>query len=331
MNSDDRLDQLTRWVRSLDGFGDATLVPASADASFRRYFRVGEAPSYIAMDTPTGREDNLRFVRVAGYLESMSLHCPAILESDLEQGFMLVTDLGDCQYLQALGEIPESANRLYVDAIESLVRLQERGSAFQDKLPPYDETLLRFELSLFADWLCSTHLGVEFSASDESDWQACCDLLVDNAVSQPKVFVHRDYHSRNLMVSATDNPGILDFQDALEGPYTYDLVSLLRDCYIRFPESFVAEHVDAFLARRAFDVSAGQFRRDFDLMGMQRHLKASGIFARLKHRDGRPNYLADIPRTLRYVVDVAEAYDDLEFLASFIGGRVLPRLADAES
>ena len=331
MNSDDRFDQLTRWVRSFDGLGDAVPVPASADASFRRYYRVEGTQGYIVMDTPTGREDSLRFIRIAGYLESMSLHCPAILETDLDQGFLLVTDLGDRQYLQALNDTPESADRLYADAIDALVRLQERGTAFQDKLPPYDDTLLRFELSLFRDWLCDTHLGLEFSAGDESEWQTCCDLLVDNALGQPKVFVHRDYHSRNLMVSAANNPGILDFQDALEGPYTYDLVSLLKDCYVRFPDEFVAQHVASFVERREFDVSADQYRRQFDLMGMQRHLKACGIFARLKHRDDRPDYLADIPRTLRYVVDVAAAHDEFAFLASLINRRALPRLSDAAS
>ena len=331
MNSDDRFDQLTRWVRSLDGLGEAVPVPASADASFRRYYRVTGRQNYIVMDSPTGREDSQRFIRVAGYLESMSLNCPAILETDLDQGFLLVTDLGDRQYLQALNDSPESAEHLYRDAIDSLVRLQERGAAYQGELPLYDEILLRFELSLFRDWLCDTHLGLGFSAGDESAWQACCDLLVENALEQPRVFVHRDFHSRNLMVCAADNPGILDFQDALEGPYTYDLVSLMKDCYVRFPDEFVARHVTRFLERRAFEVSAEEYRRQFDLMGAQRHLKACGIFARLNHRDGRPDYLGDIPRTLGYVIDVSAKHDELAFLASLIKQRVLPRLSDEAS
>lgn len=331
MNSDERFDRLKRWVRGLDGLSDAVPVPASVDASFRRYYRVKNAHSYIVMDSPTGREDSLRFVRVAGYLESMGLNCPAILEADFDEGFLLVTDLGDTQYLQALNKRPDDAERLYADAIGALVRLQEYGGAYQDKLPPYDETLLRFELSLFRDWLCDTHLNLEFSAGDEADWQSCCDLLVDNALSQPTVFVHRDYHSRNLMVSATDNPGILDFQDALEGPCSYDLVSLLKDCYIRFTDDFVATHIADFMARRKLDMSPERFRRHFDLTGAQRHLKACGIFARLHHRDGKPNYLRDIPRTLGYVVDVAKVYDEFAFLASLIDRRVLPRLAETVS
>ena len=206
--------------------------------------------------------------------------------------------------------------------------MQRRGAAYQSQLPPYDDTLLRFELSLFHDWLCGTHLDVEFSDKAEQAWQDCCDLLVENALDQPQVFVHRDYHSRNLMLTAVGNPGILDFQDAVEGPLTYDLVSLLKDCYVQWPAEQVWQWalefyngLDAAVHER---INAEQFRRYFELMGAQRHLKAAGIFARLCHRDGKSAYLADVPRTLSYIVELGPRYPELEFVIELIESRVLP-------
>ncbi len=331
MNTDDRLDQLTHWVRRFEGLDNAMPVPASTDASFRRYFRVQGQQSYVVMDAPPVQEDSRPFITVAGYLESMGLNSPRILEADLEQGFLLITDLGPVQYLQALQADPSRAEALYADAIDALLVLQSAGKAYQHKLPPYDDELLRFELSIFRDWLCEKRLGLSFSATDESGWQACCDILVRQALEQPKVFVHRDYHSRNLMVSEMNNPGILDFQGALEGPYTYDIVSLLKDCYIRWPVEFVAAQADRFLSGCEYDRPAEQFHRDFELMGVQRHLKAAGIFARLFHRDGKDGYLADIPRTLAYVADVLPKHEDLAYLAGLLDERVLPRLAEVGS
>lgn len=326
MNSDDRLERLIRWVRQLDGLADADPVPASVDASFRRYFRVRGRQSYVVMDAPPGQEDTGRFVRVAGYLHAMKLNAPEVIEADLEQGFLLLTDLGSTQYLGELESNPASAEALYNDAIDALLTLQSGGRKFLGELPPYDETLLRFELSIFREWLCGKHLGLEFSASEASGWQSVCDALVRCALDQPVVFVHRDYHSRNLMVTEENNPGILDFQDAVAGPCTYDLVSLLKDCYIEWPAEFVAEKAARFVARCGQEMPRDRFMRDLDWMGVQRHLKAAGIFARLLHRDGRSGYLGDIPRTLGYVLDVAAAHDELDFLASFVGERVLPLL-----
>ena len=177
------------------------------------------------MDAPPDREDSLPFVRIAGYLEAMQLNAPRIIEANLDDGFLLLSALGTRQYLDVLKADPSLAGRLYSDALTALVKMQRRGAAYQSLLPPYDETLLRFELSLFHDWLCGTHLGMTLSDDDERAWQQCCDLLVMNALDQPQVFVHRDYHSRNLMLTDEQNPGILDFQDAVEGPLTYDLVS----------------------------------------------------------------------------------------------------------
>jgi aminoglycoside/choline kinase family phosphotransferase len=285
------------------------------------------------MDAPPLQEDSLPFVRVAGYLESMQLTAPRILEADLANGFLLLSDLGNAQYLQRLESDTDSADSLYCDAIAALLQMQKRGTAYQDALPPYDEELLRFELSLFRDWLCGKHLQLDFSADDERQWQATCNLLVDNALSQPQVFVHRDYHSRNLMCVKDGNPGILDFQDAVEGPFTYDLVSLLKDCYIQWPVEKVREWALSFYRQlddntRAV-VDEEQFIRYFELMGVQRHLKAAGIFCRLNHRDGKAVYLADVPRTLAYIVELAGRYDSLQFLVQLIETRVLPVWADA--
>jgi len=283
------------------------------------------------MDAPPEQEDSLPFLRIAGYLEAMQLNAPRVIEANLDEGFLLLTDLGTTQYLAELDADAGRAPALYGDAIAALVRLQERGAAYQSLLPPYDDTLLRFELSLFHDWLCTKHLGIEWTAAEEAAWQQCCDLLVANALDQPQVFVHRDFHSRNLMVTDIDSPGILDFQDAVEGPLTYDLVSLLKDCYVRWPADQVREwaldfyqHLDTSLHEH---VDAEGFLRNFELMGVQRHLKAAGIFARLNHRDGKPRYLDDIPRTLSYIVELRSKYAELEFLFDLVETRVLPAVS----
>jgi len=330
-SSDARLAALRDWIGSIDALADGELTPASDDASFRRYFRwQTEAESFIVMDAPPEKEDCLPFMRVAGYLEAMRLNAPRVIEVNLDDGFLLLTDLGSQPYLDELRRDADRATSMYADAIAALLTMQRRGAAFQSSLPAYDEELLRFELSLFRDWLCDVHLGLPFSSEDEVAWQDCCDALVDNALHQPQVFVHRDYHSRNLMCTRENNPGILDFQDAVEGPLTYDLVSLLKDCYVRWPAGQVRQWALDYY--RALDVSLREqvdemlFRRYFELMGVQRHLKAAGIFARLHHRDGKPAYLADIPRTLSYIVDLGEQYAELGFLADLVSRQVLPAL-----
>jgi len=282
------------------------------------------------MDAPPAQEDSVPFVRVAGFLDAMQLNAPRVLEANMEQGFLLLTDLGTRQYLNELLQDESRAPTLYQDAIEALLVMQENGVAFQSQLPPYDDELLRFELSLFHDWLCGTHLGIDFDEASEREWQLLCDRLVANALDQPQVFVHRDYHSRNLMVMNEDNPGILDFQDAVEGPLTYDLVSLLKDCYVKWPADRTWQWAldfyngcNASLRERVPEV---QFRRYFELMGVQRHIKAAGIFCRLNHRDGKDGYLKDIPRTLSYIVDVAPRYEELTFLIDLIENQVLPGL-----
>jgi aminoglycoside/choline kinase family phosphotransferase len=326
---DPRLDRLRLWLEHGLGWRDAGLAPASADASFRRYFRVTHSgETCIAMDAPPDREDVEPYLRVAAMLRDTGVNAPRVVARNADEGFLLLTDLGSITYLAELAD-RSRADVLYADAVRALVRIQDGGRSHAAGLPPYDEKLLRFEMSLFTDWLLGRHLGLELTAAESAALCRILDRLVANALEQPRVFVHRDYHSRNLMVCPDANPGILDFQDAVHGPLTYDLVSLLRDCYVSWPQSKVLEWARSFLEQaRVADVVHGvdeaTFLRWFDLMGVQRHLKASGIFARLWHRDGKPGYLPDVPRTLGYVVEACARHDELHPLGELVGERVLP-------
>ena len=317
---------LQQWLSQLDGLDCTQLVPASDDASFRRYFRLQDgAESFIVMDARPDREDSRPFVQIAGFLQEMGLNVPRVIAADVEAGFLLLSDLGATHYLDALTATPEHAESLYDDAIAALLVLHDRGRSRQSQLPPYDEQLLRNELALFRDWLCGTHLQLTFSRAEESAWRQLCDRLVANALQQPRVFVHRDYHSRNLMVNATNNPGILDFQDAVCGPLTYDLVSLLKDCYIRLAPQDVVRRALAFHAQLdPVEMSGDEFLQQFELMGVQRHLKASGIFCRLNHRDGKARYLDDVPQTLGYIVELGATHSELSFITDLIDQRILP-------
>jgi aminoglycoside/choline kinase family phosphotransferase len=332
--TDVRFREMTAWLTQFTEFADVTPTPASTDASFRRYFRVQGERSCIVMDAPPPEEDCQPFVQIAGFLESMGLNSPHVIAADLQKGFLLLTDLGSVQFLYELREQPDRVDALYFDALTALLTMQRKGTDFQASLPSYDDKLLRFELSIFHDWLCEQQLGIRFSNEDEAAWKNCCDVLVESALQQEVVFVHRDFHSRNLMLSEKNNPGILDFQDAVEGPLTYDLVSLLKDCYVKWPTEKVEQWALSFYARLPDHVrgnyDARQFMRLFDLMGVQRHLKAAGIFARLLQRDGKPGYMRDVPRTLSYIVDVAPRYSELAFLAELMATRVLPALEVAD-
>ena len=327
--ADARVQQILEWLQKFAELAGGELMPASDDASFRRYFRIKKGDiSRIVMDAPPKNEDCRSFINVAGALRDMGVNAPQVLTADLTEGFLLLTDLGDDQYLSALRAAPESADRLYRDAIDTLLKIQRNGDGYVEKLPAYGAELLCFELTLFSDWLCDRHLGFRLQSEHKNEWEACCRLLVNNALQQPQVFVHRDYHSRNLMLVDDSNPGVLDFQDAVFGPYTYDLVSLLKDCYIAWPDDQRDAWATLFHEKRGpeLGVDKGEFQRQYDLMGVQRHLKAAGIFARLNHRDGKSGYLQDIPRTLNYVLDVVPRYPELEFLAPLIKHEVLPRL-----
>jgi len=314
----ERLTQLAQWLRQQTG-QNCELKPASSDASFRRYFRIElEQGSQIVMDAPPEQEDCRPFIQVADILHSAGLNAPEIIAQDLQAGFLLLGDLGNVTYLEVLNA--DSAERLYGDAMDALISLQTCIDIATVDLPPYDETLLQTELDLFKNWYLEKHCGVSLNEQQQKTWQQTCQVLIESALSQPKVCVHRDYHSRNLMqVEEGHNPGILDFQDAVVGPVTYDLVSLLRDCYISWPREQVEEWVRGFYVQAghsgiidATKISENQFLQWFDLMGVQRHLKAIGIFARLLHRDGKQGYVGDIPRTLAYVLDVCGRVPELE-------------------
>ncbi|MEN8169837.1 MAG: phosphotransferase [Pseudomonadota bacterium] len=323
-----RLEQLNHWLTQNLGLPEYEIAPASSDASFRRYFRIQfDGESRIAMDAPPQQEDSRPFVAVGQALYQAGLNVPQILKQDLEQGFLLLSDLGSQQYLDVLSE--QNVERLYGDAMGALAVMQT--CAPTEDIPPYDEALLKQEMALFSDWFLTTHLGLELSEKEQRLLDDTFNVLAASALEQPQVFVHRDFHSRNLMV-AEHNPGILDFQDAVHGPVTYDLVSLLRDCYITWSREQVEEWVQGYhdialdhgIIRQPM---SEQFLRWFDLMGVQRHLKAIGIFARLNHRDGKPGYLDDIPRTLAYVEEVAGRYPELSGFAEFLRERVRQTMA----
>jgi aminoglycoside/choline kinase family phosphotransferase len=304
-----------------------SLAPASADASFRRYFRAvldgawrgapGER-SLIVMDAPPAHEDCRPFIHVAQLLAAAGVHAPRVVASDVERGFLLLTDLGTTTFASALDAA--SAPHLYGDAIDALVRWQRASR--EHELPTYDDALLRRELALFPDWYVARHLGHPLSPAERDALERTFALLLANNLAQPRVFVHRDYHSRNLMVSAP-NPGVLDFQDAVYGPITYDLVSLLRDAYVEWDEELQLDWAIRYWERaraEALPVRAdfADFWRDFEWMGVQRQLKVLGIFARLKHRDGKSRYVEDMPRVLRYVQRAAARYRELDALSALL-------------
>jgi aminoglycoside/choline kinase family phosphotransferase len=333
--SDSRLASLRQWLFEDLGFAGASLAPASADASFRRYFRVTrDADSYIVMDAPPDKEDSAPFLQVAGILGGLSLNAPIILARDMERGFLLLSDLGSRLYL---GELPAdgAADQLYADALRALRVMQTADAKHSQGLPRYDRALLMREMQLLPDWFLERHLGLELAARERAMLDRLFDSLVAAAVSQPLCFVHRDYHSRNLLVTPENNPGILDFQDAVWGPVTYDLASLLKDCYIAWPPARVREWVREYrenLLEAGFKLSAtaAEFLRWFDLVGLQRHIKVLGIFARLFYRDGKAQYLNDLPRVLDYARDAAASYPETAAFAEFIVRRIDPEFPGAQ-
>ena len=315
-----RLATLERWLAGTLAGPDFTLAAASADASFRRYFRAAlpDGRSYIVMDAPPDKEDCRPFVHVAQLLLEAGVHAPRIHAQDLAQGFLLLDDLGRVTYLEALNEA--NAAPLMRDAIAALVQWQL--ATRPGMLPAYDEALLRREMALFAEWYVGRHLGRALSVAQREGLEAVCTLLAGRALAQPVVYVHRDYMPRNLMVS-DPNPGVLDFQDAVIGPISYDIVCLMRDAFISWDEERVLDWTVRYweLARqRALPVPAdfADFWRDFEWMGLQRHLKVLGIFARLTHRDGKPQYVADTPRFVAYARAVARRYAALAPLARLL-------------
>jgi len=337
---DERLAQLTGWGRSVllgkghAGAADAVVTPLSGDASFRRYFRIHlPEQRFLLVDAPPPQEDCRPFVHVARRLQDGGLFSPEVLAVDFDQGMMLIEDMGDTLYLERLRAARGTGERgrvdqLYQQAFDALVAMQLLPA---DDLPPYSSELLHAEMALFDNWFCEQYLQLALSDKERALLAGVRDFLASAALSQPQVFVHRDYHSRNLMVRQNNErmaPGIIDFQDAVRGAYTYDLVSLLRDCYIVWPAADVHRWTAAVgeQLREAgvHNRNASVFTRDFDLMGLQRHLKVIGIFARLNLRDGKSGYLADIPTAIRYVLQVAPAYPELADFDHWFRQAVLP-------
>jgi hypothetical protein len=333
--TDARLALIHDWLSRELGMKPDRVEPASADASFRRYFRAFcNRATYIVMDAPPGKEDVRPYLKVTQLLESLGAHVPHVHQADTARGLLLLEDLGGTHYLSRFkgGEDPQ---RLYGDALRVLADVQVRGRDAAAELLPYDRETLARELGLMPEWFLGRHLKTEVAASDSQMIARAFEFLIAEALAQPTVFVHRDFHSRNLMVVEDRNPGIIDFQDALRGPVGYDLVSLLKDCYISWPRERVVQWVSGYraLLRSKGDAGAwlsgaddSEFLRWFDLIGVQRHVKVLGIFARLWYRDGKSGYLADLPLTLEYVRDTCARYRELAELSEFLETRVVREL-----
>lgn len=338
MSNDLRLLQLRDWLTQSQSWTDFRIEPASADASFRRYFRIyHQNQRYIAMDAPPDKEDSQPFLAMSERLAKTGVHVPQVYASSLAQGFMLLEDLGTMPYQSAL-QIPEQisastnantiqtpsslsleqANHLYTDAMHALIQMQQ---ADLQGLEPYDDQRLQTEMQLMPDWFLKVHLDVQLSEQQSSIISHTFTELLHVIAEQPQGFVHRDYHSRNLMQVSENNPGIIDYQDAVYGALTYDLVSLLRDCYVCWPqtqvERWALQYRDLAVAAQIMPaVDDATFLHWFDWMGLQRHIKVLGIFARLYHRDGKAHYLQDLPLTLSYVLTVADKYPTMQPLVA---------------
>ena len=315
-----RQQQLTRWLHSQVHNEPFTIAPASADASFRRYFRAtfADGQTRIVMDAPPQHEDCRPFLHVAKLFEDAGTHVPHVYAQDLEQGFLLLSDLGNTTYLQDLNA--DTARELYGAATDALIKIQLASR--ENELPPYDEAMLLREMRLFPEWYIAKHLGVTLSEAQNAKLETIFARIIANNLAQPKVYVHRDYHSRNLMVTGP-NPGIIDFQDAVYGPITYDLASLFKDAYIRWEEAAIIDWLIRYWekARKAGLPVAGDFSvfyRDYEWMAVQRHLKVLGIFARLYHRDGKDSYLKDLPLVMAYLRAACARYIDLKPLLNLL-------------
>jgi aminoglycoside/choline kinase family phosphotransferase len=314
--ADSRLSFLLNWIATLAEFNlqVATLRPASNDASFRRYFRIDDASgqTLILMDAPPPQEDVRPFIQVAGLFGATGVTVPVVLASDIERGFLLLSDMGKVMYSHVLNQ--DTAQKLYMDAIDSLVQIQSFSEP--DVLPEYDRAMLAKELQIFPEWYIGKHLGATLTDAQQASLDKVFEQILANNLAQPQVYVHRDYHSRNLMVMKEGNPGILDFQGAMYGPVTYDIVSLLRDAYIEWDEEQVLDWAIRYWERARHaglpvSTDIDSFYRDFEFMGLQRHLKILGIFCRLAYRDNKPDYLADLPLVLSYVRKTAQRYNNL--------------------
>lgn len=322
-----RHQQRQHWLSSHFTHDNFTIETASADASFRSYYRIKTSnDTYILMDAPPQHEDCRPFIKVLNLLSENHVNVPQIYAQDLAAGFLLLSDFGDILYLSKLNT--DTASTMYQDAIETLHQIQHIN--VEDILPAYDSTLLLNEMALFKDWFIGKHLGLSLTIEQTKILYTTFQILEENALEQPQVMVHRDYHSRNLMVTTEHSPGVIDFQDAVYGPITYDLASLLKDCYINWDNDFIESMCKYFKAKSPFllDIDLAQLMRWFDLMAAQRHLKAIGIFCRLNYRDDKPGYLNDIPRTMKYLTDTALKYPELTEFSELLE-QIQPKLVTA--
>jgi aminoglycoside/choline kinase family phosphotransferase len=320
IDTDTRLEQLKQWIDTDLNWQPITITVASADASFRRYFRIHyQDKTYIAMDAPPEKEDILPFIDITQRLRQTGVHAPQIIAQSTPLGFLILEDLGSIPYQDKLINI-EAANTLYSDALTALLKIQKADTS---GLPHYDQKRLQEEMQLMPEWFLKTHLNIHLSEQQQQTIQTCFDSLCKEILQQPNGFVHRDYHCRNLMVIESNNPAIIDYQDAVYGPLTYDVVSLLRDCYIAWSnqqvETWALNYRDqAVTAGLLQPVNDTTFIRWFDFMGLQRHIKVLGIFCRLWHRDGKQHYLDDLPLTLAYSINIAKKYPETQALAELL-------------
>ncbi|WP_027485170.1 phosphotransferase [Rhodanobacter sp. OR87] len=324
----DRVAARLAWTRQVLDDASLTLQPASADASFRSYWRTAHGgQSWIVMDSPPQREDPRPWLAIGARLAAAGLHVPAVQAHDLQQGFLLIEDLGSRLYLAELNGA--NADRLYGDAMDALLAMQTRVPS--DDLPPFDHAVLVSGLEVMPEWFLQRHLGHAPACGEWDVLEAAFGVIVRNALAQPRRFVHRDFHSRNLLVVDENNPGIIDFQGALHGPLTYDLASLLRDAYIAWPRERVEGWVESYRRRLLgagvidASVDAAHFLRWFDLTGLHRHVRVLGQFYRLWYRDGKPGYLRDVPQVYRYVIEVAGSYPELADFAALLERHVQGR------
>ena len=326
MNPEKRYQLLKRWaIETLDS-SQIEINPINSDASFRNYYRVSDhsGNTYVIMDSPPDKENNEQFIFISELLTKMEIPSTVVYAKDLSMGFFILSDLGPATLLDRNMDtrIKTKREKLYTEAINILLLIQKNGNNFVDQLPVYDLELLENEMNLFLDWYCIKELGISAAQLNDFNLGKSFKYLSESALKQVQVFAHRDYHSRNIMISKRGELGIIDFQDAVWGPITYDLVSLLRDCYIELSENEIRHWLEVVYQRlineNLLHISYEKFEVDFDLMGCQRHLKAIGIFSRLKHRDGKPNYMKDVPRTLGYLKKISKKYDVLEPLHNFV-------------
>lgn len=319
-----RLEIIKKYIHEVFGKQDLELIPVSGDASFRKYYRIViDNMPFIVMDSPPDKEPPDQFIKVTELLVNSNINVPNIKFKNVEEGILIITDFGDNNYLDSLSE--ETADNLYKEALDSLIEMQNIRPRLN--IPIYDAALLSREMDLFDDWLIKAMLNINLTDNELRKLSDVKQTLIQNGLDQKQVFVHRDYHSRNLMVVKNRNPGIIDYQDAVIGPISYDLVSILKDCYIKWPLGKIQSWCEYFYNNNPLcsDLSFSQIMHEFHLMGVQRHLKASGIFARLKIRDDKPNYIQDIPRTLSYIAELDDIPKLLP-LIEIIEEKVMPAL-----